>query len=103
MVDGAVIRGVVGAIQWSYYKAAVVEGYTVIRQGPPKGPHTWSLRARVVLVDTFKMAQRPLIFVAPYDHGTWRWPIVQYDQVGDHFRAELGAPIEDGYVKVRAT
>lgn len=89
---GAVITGVVGAIQWAYYHAATIEGYTVIGIGP-KPIRRWRLSARVVMRDPFKLSRRPLMFVAPHAGGVWRWPIVQVDQVGDRLTAELG-PVE---------
>jgi hypothetical protein len=92
-MDGAVIRGVVGSITWSYYKAAAIEGYTVTRTGTKESPR-WSLRARVILADPYKLSQRPLVFAAPHQHGVWRWPIVEMDLVEDRLTAVLAPPVE---------
>jgi hypothetical protein len=94
----AVIRGVVGQIRWAYYVAAGVEGYTVVRnQRPASRPGvkaTWSLKARIVGSDKFKMAQRPLLFVAPHAKGRWMWPIEDFVMVQDELTARLG-PVEE--------
>lgn len=65
------IRGVVARLEWAHYVAATLEGYTVTGT-PATG---WALSAHVVQADAFKVAQRPLWFVAPLAHGAWEWPI----------------------------
>ena len=87
------ITGVVASITWGHYWAATIEGYTIARTGPKDAPR-WSLSARVVLTDPFKFTQRPLMLVAPHEGGSWRWPIVQLERVGDRVTAELG-PVEE--------
>ncbi len=87
------IKGVVGTIRWGYYTAAAINGYTAVRTRGPRGD-TWSLRATVVLADAFKMAQRPLTFVAPFDKGEWRFPILDYTQNLYTLTATLGTPQE---------
>jgi len=86
MRGGAVIRGVVGQIKWSYYVAAAINGYTVSRG--PDGQ--WSVRALVVHADKLKMSQKPLIFVAPHQHGEWRWPILDLQLHESVLTAHLG-------------
>jgi hypothetical protein len=80
--DGAVIvvgprpiRGVVGRIDWGYFAAAAINGYSLRRQADG----TWALRGVVVSCDAFKINQRPLTFVAPHAHGEWRWPVKTVD------------------------
>lgn len=98
-MSGAVITGVVGQIKWSYYVAAAINGYTVSR-GPD---NAWRLRGTIVMADAFKMAQRPLMFVAPVMLGAppnqtpseWKWPIVESDIVNGTIIAKLGPP-DDG-------
>ena len=93
MSSGALIRGVVGQIRWSYYTAAAINGYTVTRSKAGE----WSLSATVVLADAFKISQRPLLFVAPHEKGEWVWPIdtLEYDsRLGSNLRATLGTPLE---------
>jgi hypothetical protein len=65
------IKGVVGRIDWGYFAAAAINGYTV--QQLEDG--SWSLTGTVIQVDAFKIRQRPLIFVAPHKDGEWRWPV----------------------------
>ena len=81
------IAGVVGAVQWAYYQAATIQGYTVTRTGA-----AWSLRATVVAADAFKLSQRPLVFVATHQRGQWRWPIETLDVRGGQLTARLGPP-----------
>ena len=97
-LNARIIRGVVGQIRWAYYVAAGVEGYTAIQHTTP-APRPgvkpkWTLSARIVGSDAFKMAQRPLLFVAPFDRGRWAWPIEQFRIEGDRLTATLG-PRED--------
>jgi len=63
------LTGVVGKIDWSYYAAAAINGYQVSRDASG----TWTLQATVVTANSFNLTQRPLVFVAPYDKGEWRW------------------------------
>jgi hypothetical protein len=88
-----VIRGVVGHIKWHYYTAAAINGYTVTRS---KDRKQWALTATVVLSDAFKMAQRPLTFVAKHAKGEWRWPIlaVAVNRDTQQLTAQLGPPQE---------
>ena len=83
------IRGKVAAIKWAYYNAAAVNGYAVTRADD----RSWSVTGAFVpgLVDAFKMAQRPLYFVAPFKGGAWRWEIARLTMLdGGRFVASLG-------------
>ena len=86
-MSGGSITGVVGKVMWSYFNCAAINGYTVTRVGT-----AWTLRATVVLSDAFKLSQTPLTFVAPTQHGEWRWPIVEFDISNGQLTAQLGAP-----------
>ncbi len=86
------IKGVSGQIKWYYHDAAEVTNYTVTRSKPPES--RWSLRATVTRADEFKLAQRPLVFVAPHAHGEWRWPIETLECGGTSVTASLGPPLE---------
>jgi len=66
------ITGVVGQVKWGYYMAGAINGYRVDRTATG-----WTLAATLVVSDAFKLAQRPLTFVAPFKTGEWRWPIVE--------------------------
>lgn len=83
---GGSITGVVGHIKWHDYTAAAINGYTVTRSGTD-----WFLRGTVVLSDAYKMAQRPLTFVATTDKGAWRWPIDSFHLAEGAFTATLGS------------
>lgn len=84
------LTGVVGHIKWGHYTAAAINGYTVAPT--TKARTVWSLTATVVLADAFKMAQRPLVFVAKHAKGEWRFPIVRFDRHNDSLTAVLGPP-----------
>lgn len=85
------LSGVVGHIKWQYYTAAAINGYVVSRS---KDGRQWSLVATVVLSDAYKMAQRPLTFVAKHQKGEWRFPIESFALHADTHRltARLGPP-----------
>lgn len=92
---GGALTGVVGRLDWGYFAAGAINGYTAQRQ--PDG--TWVLRGTLVTCDAFKIRQRPLIFVAPHARGEWRWPVQTLD-VGEGagpraLRATLGPPLPD--------
>lgn len=95
MVGVRPIRGVIGRIDWGYFAAAAINGYSVRRQDDG----TWALRATVVNFDAFKLRQRPLVFIAPHQDGEWRWPVQQID-LGDgtgprELRAMLGPQLPE--------
>jgi hypothetical protein len=97
-----VITGVKGAIRWSYYECAAIEGYTVAPVN--KAGTAWDLVATVVLSDKFKMAQTPLVFAAMHTKKgldgkcvvktEWRWPILSHTLVDHALTARLGKPEE---------
>jgi hypothetical protein len=97
------MSGVVGSIKWGYYTAAGIHGYTVscTKDG------VWHLTATVVLSDAFKMAQRPLTFVAMHTQKgldgkcvvktEWRWPMLSVSPIDPNTKqltARLGPPEE---------
>jgi hypothetical protein len=84
------LKGVNGQIKWSYHVAADIKGYTVSRNATTK---EWSMRGTAVQADAFKLAQRPLVFVAPHQGGEWRWPIESVQVDGGTVTASLGPPL----------
>ena len=97
MEGQAIIRGVVAQVRWAYYTAAAVEGFTVVRNTTPRRPGVparWSLKARIITSDPFKMQQRPLMFIAPHAKGRWQWPIEDYIVINGELTAKLG-PVEE--------
>lgn len=87
------LRGVVGWIRWHYYTAAQIEGYTVTWRKSGRAIVGWDLAATVVLADAFKLAQTPLIFVATYKGGEWKFPIRSYTlHEGHRLIASLDPP-----------
>lgn len=95
---GQSISGVVGSIRWHDYTAAAINGYVVTPLSRDR--QRWSLRATVVLSDSFKMAQRPLVFVAQLrNQCAWRWPVLSLTQEVERgvptLVAELGPVMTD--------
>jgi hypothetical protein len=83
------IRGRVAALKWAYFTAAAVDGYTVTRARAGD----WTVTGTLVpsAVDAYKLAQRPLFFVAPFKRGAWRWEIQTLTRRdGGGFAARLG-------------
>ena len=87
------IRGTVAAVKWAYYTAAAVNGYYVTRD-PDTG--AWSVSGSVVLTDPYKLAQRPLFFVAPHKGGAWRWEIHELTVIDNRLSARLGPLTTEG-------
>jgi hypothetical protein len=85
------LTGVNGRIDWHYYTAAGIHGYTATPIARRRNSE-WKLTANVVLHDAFKMAQRPLVFVAKHSKGEWRFPILTYDLRDHKLNARLGPP-----------
>jgi hypothetical protein len=96
MIGGGGIRGTIATVKWAYFTAAAVNGYAVTRDRDTK---EWTVTGAFVpgLVDAYKIAQRPIFFVAPFRHGAWRWEIHKLDILeGGRFVARLGAMSMDG-------
>jgi len=83
------IRGVVGRIDWGYFAAGAINGYTVARCEDG----SWMLTGTLVNFDAFKIRQRPLVFIAPHQHGEWRWPVKTVDLSEGHGPRELRATL----------
>lgn len=80
------VRGVTARLTWGYHVAATLGAWTVTQSTEGK----WMLTAIVVSTDTFRVAQRPLVFEVPTDKGVWRWPIVALQITGASLTATLG-------------
>lgn len=99
------IRGAVAVIKWAYFTAAAVHGYHVTPTD--KTRRAWTVTGALVpgLVDAYKIAQRPLFFVAPLKRGAWRWEIHALTRHADgQFTAQLGPlSVEDTNGITRST
>lgn len=86
-----VIEGVVAEIRWSFYRAAAINGYRLTWD---RVARRWSLAATVVLADAFKIAQRPLVFVALVRGAAWEFEIDRFEFTGlrGPLTARLGLP-----------
>jgi len=98
VLNGRQFKGQAAQIRWAYYVAAGVEGFTLRQHPPPKtSPFMrtkWTVTARIVGADPFKMAQRPLLFVTVVREKRWLFQIEEFRITGDQLTATLG-PRED--------
>lgn len=89
------IRGDKARIDWGYFAAAAIQGFSITRT--KDGGYT--LTGTVVTLDAFKVRQKPLVFIAPHKDGEWRWPVVTLDIAEGHgpraIRATLGAQLPE--------
>jgi hypothetical protein len=82
------VRGAVAYVEWGYHRAATVADWTLTRMEAGSG---WTLAGTVRETDALRLAQRPLVFVAPHARGRWRWPIVDALEIrGASCTATLG-------------
>ena len=84
-----IVFGKIGRIEWGYYPAGLIDGYTVAQK--PDG--TWRIRAMLVHSNAVNLsmglARGELVFIAPIkirDRRTgqekqdeWRWPVRQIE------------------------
>jgi len=82
-----ILRGVTARIEWYDALAAAVDAYTVTRT---RDDPVFRLTATLGAIDAFRLAQRPLRFVA----GHVAWPIDRFDIINGSFTATLGHPDE---------
>lgn len=87
MTGVGTVTGVVGRVKWSYYVAAAINGYTLAHT---HATGAWRLKANVVMADSFKMKQRPLVFEAAHAKGAWRFPVEEFDIQDGVMHARLG-------------
>ena len=86
------IRGDAGAVLWGCRTAAVLSTWTIAKVERPREPPVWQLAARVTRADAFQCRQKPLLFTAFRDKGSWCWGIESLDVVGTDLYAVLGHP-----------
>lgn len=85
------MRGVSGRVQWGYQVAAILPTWELTGNadgGTVTGP--------AVSLDTFRVSQRPLVFVVPRAKGSWRWPLIEgtLQITGDTLTASVGPCME---------
>ena len=79
------VAGVEGELRWSYHRAAVLGAWSIVRD-----PAGRVLTAIVVSQDTYRVSQRPLVFVAPHGTHAWTWPIETLQLSDGTLTARLG-------------
>lgn len=92
------IRGAEGKLYWGYLLAGTFRDWTAVRASPAD---QGTLTASIVSVDTFRLSQRPLVFVVQHKHGSWRWPLTSLQNVDGMITASLG-PQEEAHVQPHA-
>ncbi len=80
------LSGQRGELRYSYLRAASVSGWSVVTT---ESGH-YALTATVTEVDTFRVSQQPIVFVAPHAHGAWRWRVDTLQIEGAVLTASLG-------------
>jgi hypothetical protein len=83
-----VVTGQAARVQWGYLVAGTVRSWTATKAEDG----SWSLVATVHEADTFRVTQRPLVFMAPHARGTWRWPVTSLQITDGTLTASLGPP-----------
>ena len=86
------IRGQAGAVLWGHRTAAVLGAWTIAKTEVPRARPVWHLAARITRADAFQCRQKPLLFTAFRENGTWCWAVDSLDVVGDQLYAVLGQP-----------
>jgi hypothetical protein len=76
-------------ISWAWHTAAVCRAWQIHKTR--KGQ--WSLTARIVRADPFKLQQAGLRFNAPRKGGHWSWPVRAVTVTDQRLTAALG-PME---------
>jgi hypothetical protein len=89
--------GAEAQLRWGYHQAAALREWTVSRDEHGQ----LRLSASVVRADTFRLSQRPLVFVVHRPHGSWRWPIIELQNEGVSLTAMLGP--KESHVQQNAT
>ncbi len=78
-------KGVNGSLRYGYHDAAAFSAWTLTRI-----PTGWSLTATIRTSNAFWVSQRPLTFEAPYQGGSWRFPVLELQVEGATLTAVLG-------------
>ena len=91
-MDVPSIRGVIAQVKYTYFTAAAIEGYMVIRED--NAGATWTATGRVVVSDPYLLTLRPLLFVAPIQGGAFRWPVHAIEVIDGRLVAKLGSRLQ---------
>jgi hypothetical protein len=81
------VTGRGGDVRWGYHSAATLSSWTVVADAAGG-----DLSGAVVTVDTYRVTQRPMVFVAKLSRGEWRWPVESLQIVDGTLTARLGPP-----------
>jgi len=81
-----VFRGAEGELRWGYHSAATLKDWELT----PKDASSFTVTARIVSSDAFRVSQRPIAFTVPRQAGAWKWPVQELQVVGETLTALLG-------------
>lgn len=79
------VSGAVASLRWSYHQAAALRDWTLT-----KVAGGFALSATITTKDTFRVSQRPLVFVVTTQDGPWRFPVQSLQIDGASLTATLG-------------
>lgn len=82
------VTGQQGSLRYGYYVAADIGPWSVTRD-----EHGFVLIAKAKKTDTFRLSQRPLVFVVQRPKVVLRWPVIELQITGAECSARLG-PME---------
>lgn len=92
------LHGREAVVRWGYYNAAAIGDFTANRQRDGR----YRLKARVTMVDAYRLRQHPLTFTAevtvapkgkPIAMVAYVWPIHEFNVEGGILRALMGTPV----------
>ena len=81
------ISGVAASLGWGYLPAATLGAWRV--RSSEAGAR-WDVSAAILSQDTFRVAQRPLVFEAAHAQGVWKWPVLELQVQAGTLTAILG-------------
>ncbi len=88
MSRSVTLEGMSASIRWGYHLAGELGPFTVTRDADG----AWSVSGTVLKSDAYRVSQCPLVFVAPHQDGSWRWPITSLQIVDGTLTASLSPP-----------
>jgi hypothetical protein len=80
-----VFRGESAELRWGYHVAATVKDWTLT----PQDVSRFTVTARVVSSDAYRVAQRPIVFTVQRKASVWRWTVESLQIAGETMTASL--------------
>lgn len=80
-----VFRGESAELRWGYHVAATVKDWELT----PQDSSRFTVTARVVSSDAFRVTQRPIVFTVQRKASVWRWTVESLQFVGETMSASI--------------